>query len=504
MGRISLKAHNGDSLQFDPDMQAGSGGMKDVFFNGPDRKYVVGWYKKPQDVNAKQRIDNIVGRYRQQLFETNGGDYWKDLFCWPTHMVEHNGKLGVVLPTYNSDFFFEHGSQNNDMLKIKGKEKEGKWFASASHQQKYLEPKERGGWINYIQMCIKLARATRKMHLMGLAHSDLSYKNCLVAPTKGKACLIDLDGLVVPGKFPPDVVGTPDFIAPEVMSTLGLKLNDPKRKLPTAKTDLHALAVLIYMYLLYRHPLRGRKIHDQDPAKDEELTMGANALFVENPSDSSNKPNPADCKKGSEPFCDVDAIPYSITGPYLKGLFEKAFIDGLHNPAARPTAGAWETALVKTVDLLQKCINPNCQQQWYAFNNTNRPKCPFCGTAYNKPLPVLDIYYRRDAKKDSFRPKNHRLMVYDGTSLFKWHLNNSVVPNEKLSAADKKRVGYFQYHQGTWALVNENIPNLAEIKTDGSKTEHAIGSRVSLTNGLKLLFDPKDHGHLVNITMANV
>ena len=33
-------------------------------------------------------------------------------------------------------------------------------------------------------------------------------------------------------------------------------------------TDRHALAVLIYMYLLYRHPLRGGKVHDvNDPQK---------------------------------------------------------------------------------------------------------------------------------------------------------------------------------------------------------------------------------------------
>jgi hypothetical protein len=29
--------------------------------------------------------------------------------------------------------------------------------------------------------------------------------------------------LVVPGKYPPDVVGTPDFIAPEVVMTNHLK-----------------------------------------------------------------------------------------------------------------------------------------------------------------------------------------------------------------------------------------------------------------------------------------
>jgi hypothetical protein len=57
----------------------------------------------------------------------------------------------------------------------------------------------------------------------------LSYNNILVDPVTGTANIIDCDGLVVPGKYPPDVVGTPDFIAPEVLETRGLKRDDPNK-----------------------------------------------------------------------------------------------------------------------------------------------------------------------------------------------------------------------------------------------------------------------------------
>jgi serine/threonine protein kinase len=140
------------------------------------------------------------------------------------------------------------------------------------------------------------------MHAAGLAHSDLSYNNVLIDPVTGKATIIDIDGLVVPGKFPPDVIGTPDFIAPEVMATKHLGKTDKNRKLPSIQTDRHALAVMIYMYLLYRHPLRGGKIHDLDPMKDEELGMGAKALFVEHPTDKSNRPKLSDVKANSFPL----------------------------------------------------------------------------------------------------------------------------------------------------------------------------------------------------------
>ncbi|WP_318528743.1 lipopolysaccharide kinase InaA family protein, partial [Klebsiella pneumoniae] len=95
--------------------------------------------------------------------------------------------------------------KNNDFLWIKGREKEGKWFASANNQNKFLDPRERGNTLNYLKVCILLTRAVRRMHAAGLCHSDLSYKNVLIDPELGHACIIDVDGLVVPGKYPPDV-----------------------------------------------------------------------------------------------------------------------------------------------------------------------------------------------------------------------------------------------------------------------------------------------------------
>jgi serine/threonine protein kinase len=127
---------------------------------------------------------------------------------------------------------------------FKGKEKEGKWFASAKLRNKFVETEFKGTWLSHFHMCIQIARAVKRLHAAGLAHSDLSYKNVLVDPKSGKANIIDCDGLVVPGLFPPDVVGTPDFIAPEVLETRSLKIGDPNKKLPSIQTDRHALAVL--------------------------------------------------------------------------------------------------------------------------------------------------------------------------------------------------------------------------------------------------------------------
>lgn len=493
---VKCKTLDGKVVEF-VDEIIGSGAMKDVYFS-PDRSYVVGLYKAKQDAQAKQRLQMIAGKYRESIFNNVGGEYWKSLLCWPTAVLEHEGKLGLVAPAYAKEFFFEHGSKNNDMLNIKGKEKEGKWFAAANLRNRFVDPRELGDWLTHLKVCVLLARATRRLHSAGLAHSDLSYKNVLVNPSRGGACVIDLDGLVVPGKYPPDVVGTPDFIAPEVVKTTHLSKDDPKRCLPRRETDQHALAVLIYMYLLYRHPLRGGKVHDmQDEQRDESLMMGENALFVEHPTDASNRIRTKNARPTELPWSDTDKVPYTITGPYLSGLFKQSLMDGLHDPSKRPSAGDWETALVKTVDLVQPCQNPACEQKWYVFDNSTNPKCPFCDTPFKGKLPILNLYSSR--REGNFRPDNHRLMVWTGQSLFWWHANSLIVPNERLSDDQKRRVGYFVFHQDKWWLVNERLPDLRDVV---NKTDIPIGGKLELKDGQQILFAKGDGGRLAVIQMV--
>lgn len=492
---VTVKAKDGSDVTY-VDQIVASGGMKDVYFS-PDRSYVVAFFRTPQDGNARDRLENIVGLYRQRIFDQPGGDYWRRLFCWPTKIVDTGGRLGVVAPTYLSHFFFSHGSRNNDFLGIKGKEKEGKWFASAELRAKYVDPRELGDWRSYLRICIQIARAVRRMHAAGLAHSDLSYKNVLVDPKDGNACIIDIDGLVVPSKYPPDVVGTPDFIAPEVVATVALPRDDKKKALPRIETDRHALAVLTYMYLLYRHPLRGSKMHHTDSDKDDALMMGSGALFVENPTDASNRPNIRGVKKEALPWADVTKRPYSLTGPFLKQLFDRAFVEGLHAPHLRPTADDWEQALVKTVDLLQPCVNPSCDQKWYVFDNTSRPACPFCGTPYRGDLPVLNLFSSR--REGTFLPDNHRLMVYTNQYLYPWHVNRTVFPNEKLTDDQKKPVGYFVLHGGRWVFVNQQLTDMKDVDADKPVP---IGSMVELKDGQKLLLSQREGGRLIHVQMV--
>ena len=487
--KVTLTASDGSTVEFYDEIKA-QGGVKDVYFS-TDKTYVVAFYRKNLSPAEKDRLSNIVGPYHKRIFESPEGNYWKEFLIMPTKMVKWNEKTGVVLPFYPKRFFFSGGP-------FDGKEKEGKWFASAKLRNRFLPADQKGTWLSNVHMCLKIARAVRRLHAAGLAHSDLSYKNVLVDPISGNACIIDADELVVPGKYDAGVLGTPDFIAPEVMATRELKLGDPNKKLPSINTDRHALAVLIYMYLLNRHPLRGGKVWDIDPAKDEAISMREKALFIEHPTDKTNRVKPQELDKSQLPQGDPTKLPYTICGPYLKKLFDRAFIDGLHNPLARPSAAEWEDALVKTCDLVQPCQNPKCEAHWYVFDNTTKPKCPFCGQEYKGQLPILNFYYAPSHGK--YMSENYRLMVYDKQTLYKWHSNNLVSANEKTSAEDKKPVGDFHFHNGQWILINRRLPDMYDV-TD--KKPIAIGGYVPLTDGRQILLDKGQGGRLVVVQLVN-
>ena len=252
------------------------------------------------------------------------------------------------------------------------------------------------------------------------------------------------------------------------------------------------------MYLLYRHPLRGGKVNDLDAAKDEELSMGAKALFIEHPTDKSNRPNINQLAPTELPQGDVNKLPYTICGPYLKVLFDRAFIGGLHNPSLRPTADEWEQALIKTTDLMQPCQNPSCEAKWFVFDNTKKPKCPFCGQEYHGQLPILNLYY--SPKVGVFKPENYRLMVYDKQSLYMWHVNRFVTPNEKISPENKKPVGDFHFFNGRWILINRRLSSMYDKDLN---RKIAIGEYVELIEGKKILLSTEDGGRLVIVQLVN-
>ena len=472
MDSITATFVDGSTVEFSPDL-IGEGGMKQVYFT-VDKSAVVCFYKARDNFGDNRRIDRlkaIVGKYNPTS-DASTGDYFKKLFCWPCGIVV-KPQLGVLAPTYPKNYFFASGP-------LAGKEKESTWFIKPK-LRRMLPKEELGTWINYLKICILLARAVRRMHQAGLAHSDLSNKNVLVDPVAGECVIIDIDSLVVPGLFPPDVVGTRGYIAPEVVATLHLPLDDPQRHHPSASTDQHALAVLIYQYLLGRHPLEGPKTYPASSAEEQErLEMGKNALFVEHPSDRSNRPQ------------DLQ-LPYTCLGPHLSKLVLRSFVDGLHAPNERPAAIEWERSLIKTWDLLLPCQNSNCPSHWFVLADKDKVVCPFCGTIYRGTIPILRL---RSQRRPGQWMVDGEVMVYHHLSLFPWHVFANIFPGEE---ADRTPQAYCIFHQDRWFLVNQALSSLTSLKGDSIP----LGKAARLEEGVYFRLDREPYGRIAEVQMIH-
>ena len=476
--RASFIGQTGD-VEFDTAREM-EGGMKRVYFTR-DKSCVVAFFKDPNwaQIN-RDRLTRVVENFNPTKVGSIQAEYWRNLFCWPTHLVTHpQHGLGLLLPTYPKDFFFKAG-------KLAGKEKDGAWYNGTNPVTKrpwrhdLIDPSERGNLATYLVALSRVARAVQKMHAAGLAHSDLSERNVLIDPVTGRAIIIDVDALVVTGLYPPEVMGTPGFIAPEVMATKRLAFTDPQRKHACADTDQYALAVLIFRFLLQRHPLEGpRFIKGLSADEEEEALMGGQALYSEHRSNFSNRP------KGA--FLSAKDL-----GKTIDDLFHKTFVDGLLNPNARPTASNWADALADAFDRLLACSNPACSQRWYVLSDPNAPTCPYCHTRYRGTFSQIKLTHE-DPKFTS----NLGVVTLngfqdgDGTLLYRHHAYKGAVRGPGQDNTILAKVIFINKSQPTYYLQNVNLPNMMVRDVSAVLPAYQafpVGNKLRLNSGLQLKF----------------
>ncbi len=490
MSTAKATLKDGKTVEFYTE-QLGEGTMKEVYFTR-DKKSVVCFYKDAKeagDANRHKRLDMILGKNNPTLPRAQGGaanseaeaEYYRQLFCWPTAIVTAP-RYGIVCPAYPSTFFFESGPDF-----IKGKEKNGMRFIGDRNRAmlEKFAPGELGDWRMYLALSIRMARAVARLHNAGLAHSDLSPNNVLVDPKRGASIVIDIDSLVVEGLFPPDVLGTKGYIAPEVLMTMHLPFKDPNRKFPNARTDAHALAVLIYQYLLRRHPLDGKRVPPAASAEEQELLAhGKQALFCEHPTDASNRPERP------------NYVPSEALGPFLHDLFQRAFVKGLHSPNDRPGATEWVRGLVKTVDLLIPCANPKCPGKWLVVKPQHQGalKCPWpgCNTAVRGSVPVLSL--RAERRPGMWMPDG-MIVLHNGAVLQKWHTMDNVFPGPD---TDRTPQAWITFDKGEWKLCNQHLTSMTVLPTG---TRIAPGHFVVLKHGQQVRFGSEEHARMADVQM---
>ena len=186
----------------------------------------------------------------------------------------------------------------------------------------------------------QLAKAFLNLHAKGLCYCDISFANIFLDPKTGDVCICDNDNVDITGAEAGGVLGTPQFMAPETVRG---------EARPSADTDRHSLAVLLF-YLLYGgHPLDGRReaqIHCFDLPAREQL-YGSRPLYIWDPNDNSNRPVPG--------IHDNPIVFEAIWPQRLKDLFLASFTDGLRYPKKRVLESRWRKAFLEAMDNLWLC-----------------------------------------------------------------------------------------------------------------------------------------------------
>lgn len=438
---------NGNVTHIQTEQQALSEGGEGIVLRSTDRQYIIKLYRPHINRDAKSMLEILS-------VAPAPGSKEAEILAWPTHIVpESDGRIaGVVMPNAS-----QHRWMENMIWYIRPKS-----FLSRPEDR-------RGDLRGFIAMARDLAHALRFLNFKGYGHADLSGRNVMCNPVEGRAVVIDLDGLVVPDHMYGDVLGTPGYMAPELID--GMLMQQPVR--PNAKSDRHALAVLLYELLLWHHPLTSGKrppLHAEAQMDDILKTSSQHAIYVYHPTDRGNRPH--------------KALHVDILGNEMARLFERAFVQGIRNPDERPHPSEWERALGNLYEDLVQCSNPNCAWKWAPAGGLTSGSCPMCGHQ------MVDVAIGKLNLMKARQPQSFFYATRAGSSidLKRQHtLVRREIFGKDISQRDEPVVR-FAYRDGQWHVhlldkevrAKEIHPANNTLRDIAAKLDHPLPSDVLL------------------------
>ncbi|MBX3061538.1 MAG: hypothetical protein KF726_01090 [Anaerolineae bacterium] len=446
-----------------------SGAQGDLFLS-KDKQSVIKLYYPNADRKVEEQRTTVLRKIINEFNVTRDNPAAKDLFAWP-NAITLRPRLGVRMTNVNA--------------RVKHEPLDW-WMLPRAFKR--LSPEVRGNWLDRTRVASNMARIAWMLHGSGLCHSDFSGANFLANIHRQHVVLIDLDSLVVPGVLPPEILGTGDYMAPEIV--IAHRRNDGTAR-PSIYTDLHSLAVLIYQLLLMRHPLKGRKINSDDAEQDDLLSLGEKALYVEDPDDHSNRP-------------ENDFNGAWLLGEEVESLMRRAFTNGLRSPQSRPVAAEWGDALLRMSDQIIPCSNENCPGKAFVLLRDRPAVCPWCGTKVPRPtrVPVLRLYYGV-GQAGHYQQDKGRIVGWQARTLHRWHTQTGISERSATKSEDRAPVAEIQYKQGQWVLVNNAINEL-RIAANGTVSKVALGDLAPLEHGQQLLLGSAGSARMALVTMQDL
>ncbi len=396
----------------------GQGEVYDVECNGSH--YALKWYfKGSATARQKKILETLVAKGSPDAS-----------FLWPLELVvpAQGGLFGYIMPLRPKNY-----KSIVDLMKKK------------------VNP----SFYVLCRTAFNLTKGYQKLHAMGAKYQDISFGNLFFNPDNGDVLICDNDNVSFDGTKPGGILGTPGFMAPEIVRG---------EKRPSRETDRYSLAVLLFYLFMVNHPLEGKQeasIKCMDMAARVKL-YGTNPIFIFDPDNKTNRP--------VQGIHDNANIYWPMYPEKLRKLFIKSFTVGLTEPSKRVTEPEWMTLFANMMSGMLKC---KCgAANFYDEENEANGVAHVCWNCQSTiPVPTKLVIGKNKVllNSDSKLKRHHIYNDYDMDTVV-----GSVVQNPNNPAL--------------WGVRNEDKVNWTYEKADGSQIPVAVGRSAGIAKGIKIHF----------------
>ena len=360
-----------------------------------------------------------------------------DRFLWPLDLADRKGVpgFGYIMPL-----------------------REARFRGMAELMSREVDPT----FLALTHTAIELADSFLRLHSLGFCYSDISFGNIFFDPETGEVVISDNDNVAIEGEGRSGVLGTPRFMAPEIVR------GEAK---PGIAGDLYSLSVILFYMFMVHHPLEGRREREiacMDLAAMKKL-YGTDALFIFDPKHGANRPV-AGVHNNATLF-------WNLYPDYMREAFTRAFTDGLREPAARVRESEWRSVFARMRDQIFYCQACGAEN-FLAPEDDPAVKEHRCWSCQEVLIPPLRLVLGR-----------HAIALNMDTVLYPHHLDaNRRNDYSEIMGA----VAPHPTRNNVWGLKNTSTQPWTVATPAGAAMEVVPGKSVSIVPGLRIGFGTAD------------
>ena len=329
----------------------GSGGQGVVYlveYNG--MKWALKWY----DINKIKDPAEFKNNIKRNI--TDGAPSNK--FLWPRYMTKDapDGTFGYLMELKPDSFDSFVDILNTYKLVVDP-------LTGRAHKE-VVRFTDLHAMVTAV---INIVNAFRQLHRVGKSYQDLNDGGFFINVDTGAVLVCDCDNIAPDGSnF--GIGGKPGYMAPEIVRGIAK---------PDVQTDKYSLAVVLFKLLFRGDPMEGEKVvKDVCLTEASELRhYGAEALFVYDPDDASNRP-----VRGIH---DNVIRFWRMYPDYIKDAFIQSFTAGLHDPNKRVIENEWQQLFIR---LRSEIISCPCGRtnftSMFEMQDPSTYRCPKCGMTF--------------------------------------------------------------------------------------------------------------------------